>query len=64
MKTKFKLALCQMEVIDNKGSNINKALDMIKTSARNKSDLVILPEMFNCPYDNNKFKEYAEKKGR
>jgi omega-amidase len=60
MKNKFKIALCQMKVIDNKDSNIKKALEMIKTAARNKSDIVILPEMFNCPYDNSKFKRYAE----
>ena len=62
MKDQFKLALCQMKVIDDKDSNIKNALDMIKTAAENKSDLVILPEMFNCPYDNEKFKEYAEEK--
>ena len=62
MKNQFKLALCQMKVIDNKNSNIKKALKMIKIAAQNKSDLVILPEMFNCPYDNNKFREYAEEK--
>ena len=62
MKDQFKLALCQMNVIDDKDSNIKNALDMIKTAAENKSDLVILPEMFNCPYDNEKFTEYAEEK--
>lgn len=62
MKNKFKIALCQMKVIDNKDSNIKKALDMIETSAENKVDLIILPEMFNCPYENNKFREYAEEK--
>lgn len=62
MRNKFKLALCQMNVIDDKNSNIKKALDMIETSANNKSNLVILPEMFNCPYDNSKFKEYAEER--
>ncbi|MGB9980508.1 carbon-nitrogen hydrolase family protein [Methanobacterium sp.] len=62
MKNQFKVALCQMQVIDDKNSNIKKALDMIKISTENRSDLVILPEMFNCPYDNNKFKEYAEEK--
>ena len=51
-----------MEVIDNKDSNIKKALEMIKIAAENKSDMVILPEMFNCPYDNNKFKKYAEER--
>lgn len=62
MKNKFKLALCQMEVVDNKDLNIKKSLDMIKTAAENKSDLIILPEMFNCPYDNSKFMDYAEEK--
>ena len=62
MKDQFKLALCQMKIIDDKDSNIKNALGMIKTAAENKSDLVILPEMFNCPYDNEKFKEYAEEK--
>lgn len=62
MKSQFKIALCQMKVIDNKEHNIKKALEMIKVSAENKSDLVILPEMFNCPYDNGKFREYAEEK--
>jgi predicted amidohydrolase len=62
MKNEFKLALCQMEVIDNKDSNIKKALEMIKVAAENKSDMVILPEMFNCPYDNSKFREYAEER--
>lgn len=62
MKNQFKIALCQMKVIDNKNSNIKNALNMIKVSAENKSDLVVLPEMFNCPYDNEKFREYAEEK--
>ena len=51
-----------MEVIDNKDSNIKKALEMIKIAAENKSNMVILPEMFNCPYDNSKFREYAEER--
>ena len=62
MEDQFKLALCQMKVIDNKDFNIKNAVDMIKTAAENKSDLVILPEMFNCPYQNEKFKEYGEEK--
>ncbi len=60
MKNQFKLALCQMKVVDNKDFNIKNALDMIKTAALNKSDMVVLPEMFNCPYQNSKFIEYAE----
>lgn len=60
MKDSFKLALCQMNVVDNKNSNVAKAGDMIKAASRNKVGMVVLPEMFNCPYDNSKFREYAE----
>lgn len=57
---KIKIALCQMNVIDNKDENIKKAISMIKTSKENGADLAILPEMFNCPYENEKFIEYGE----
>ena len=59
MKT-IKVALCQMEVIDDKKANIKKAIEMIKDAKKQKADLAILPEMFNCPYENEKFIEYAE----
>ena len=36
------------------------AVYMIESAARNDAELVLLPEMFNCPYDNRKFQEYAE----
>lgn len=60
MKNYFKVAVCQLNVVDDKKSNVNQALEMIEVSAKNSADIVILPEMFNCPYDNTKFKEYAE----
>lgn len=60
MKKHFKLAICQLKVVDDKNSNVNRAVEMINQSSKNKADIVILPEMFNCPYDNAKFKEYAE----
>lgn len=57
---KLKVALCQMNVVDNKEKNIKKAISMIKKAKNEGSDIAILPEMFNCPYENEKFKEYAE----
>jgi predicted amidohydrolase len=60
MNSKIKLALCQMKVVDNKKHNIKKALEMIKESSIDGADLIILPEMFNCPYENSKFEKYAE----
>lgn len=56
----IRIALCQMEIIDNKETNIKKAIQMIKEGKSKNADLAILPEMFNCPYENEKFIEYSE----
>ena len=58
--TKIKLALCQMNVVDNKEENLKKATSMIKESIKQETDFIVLPEMFNCPYSNDKFIEYCE----
>ncbi|MDO5832132.1 MAG: carbon-nitrogen hydrolase family protein [Methanobrevibacter sp.] len=58
--TKIKLALCQMNVIDNKEANIENASLMINEAISKNADFIVLPEMFNCPYSNDKFIEYAE----
>ena len=55
--TKIKLALCQMNVVDNKKENLNKASLMIEESVSENADFIILPEMFICPYSNDKFIE-------
>jgi len=57
--TKIKIALCQMNVIDNKEENLKKASSMINKACKN-ADFIVLPEMFNCPYSNDKFIEYGE----
>ena len=57
---KINIALCQMNVVDNKEENIRKAIQMIRESKKQGADLAVLPEMFNCPYENEKFIEYAE----
>lgn len=57
--TKIKLVLCQMNVVDDKEENLKKASLMI-ASASKKADIIVLPEMFNCPYSNDKFIEYGE----
>ncbi|MFU2191950.1 carbon-nitrogen hydrolase family protein [Methanobacterium sp. MZD130B] len=61
MKDIFNLAMCQMQVVDDKKKNIANALKMIKEASSN-SDLVILPEMWNCPYQTELFPIYAEEK--
>jgi omega-amidase len=59
----FKVAICQMLVVDDKNANIEKAVHLIGKSALAGADLVVLPEMFNCPYENDKFPIYAENRG-
>ena len=49
-----------MNVIDDKKENIKKASLMIKESVAKNADFIVLPEMFNCPYSNDKFIEYCE----
>ena len=60
MIEKYKLAVVQMKVTDNKKENISKAKDMIREAAQKGANLVILPEIFNSPYNNSSFPVYAE----
>lgn len=59
MKDKFTVALCQMQVVEDKNENVAHALDMIKKASQ-KADIIILPEMWNCPYQTELFPLYAE----
>ena len=56
----FKIASCQMNVVDNKEENIKHAYDLINEASSKGATLITLPEMFNTPYDNDKFIENAE----
>lgn len=56
----IKVGLCQMNVEDDKRKNIAKAKSMILEAIKKNVDFIILPEMFNCPYENKKFVEYCE----
>ena len=59
----MKIALLQTKVADDKTSNIRNAAEMIKKAADMGAEAAILPEMFNCPYETEKFPLYAEEKG-
>lgn len=58
--TTIRLASCQINVVDNKQENIDSAKAMILEAVEKKADFIVLPEMFNCPYENEKFIEYSE----
>lgn len=60
MKEKFKLAICQLHVTGDKGANLSRAREMIEAAAAGGAKVVVLPEMFNCPYETSLFPAYAE----
>lgn len=56
-----KIGLCQMMVEKtSKQDNVEKARNMINSAADHGAEIVVLPEMFNCPYNNKHFREYGE----
>ena len=50
MKTKLRLAVCQIRTETDKNATMEKAAAMIKDAADKGADIAVLPEMFNCPY--------------
>lgn len=58
--TKLKAALLQTHVYDDKEKNINNATDFIRKVKSEGTDIVVLPEMFCCPYENSYFVKFAE----
>eukprot|EP01018_Ginkgo_biloba_P007422 Gb_19560 [translate_table: standard] len=57
---KFKIALCQLSVTENKERNIGHAREAIEAAADKGAKLVVLPEIWNGPYSNESFPIYAE----
>lgn len=56
----MRLGICQMQVTEDKEENVGTAVEMIVEAAERGARLIVLPEMFTCPYDVNLFSEYAE----
>lgn len=59
----MKIAMIQMEIGTDKAENLHKAISFIGEAGKKNADMAILPEMFACPYDAEKFPENAEKEG-
>ncbi|KAF8401063.1 hypothetical protein HHK36_014366 [Tetracentron sinense] len=59
-KGQFKIALCQLSVSLDKERNIARARQSIKDAAEKGARLIVLPEMWNCPFSNDNFPKYAE----
>lgn len=59
----IKLALFQMKVHDSLKENLDQLEEWLNTKLEPDIDLVLLPEIFVCPYESKNFPIYAEKKG-
>ncbi len=55
-----KISVCQFKVTDDKAMNLVKANEYIRNSAKNGSDIIVLPECFASPYDVKLFDKYSE----
>lgn len=56
----FKIALCQMMGSMDKNESMAKAKSMVEEAVSNGVQIAVLPEMWNTPYSNDYFREYAE----
>lgn len=60
MDKKLTISICQMKVNSNRDSNLTRAGKMIGQAAESGAEMIILPEVFNSPYQTNYFPHYAE----
>lgn len=60
----MKVALIQMKVYPDKEKNLAHASSLVREARKNGARLVILPEMFQTPYETSLFPLYAEGRGK
>ena len=57
-----KIGIVQMKTCEDKEANLSKAKLGIEECVKKGAEIIILPEIFNSPYDSKKFREYSEEK--
>lgn len=55
----MKVAVCQLRTETEQAVTMEKAARMVREAAQSGADIVVLPEMFNCPYSKEYFKKFA-----
>lgn len=56
----MKIGIVQMPVTQSKEANLDRAANDIRKAAAGGADIVVLGEMFGCPYENSAFVANAE----
>ena len=59
-RDKFSLAVCQLRTETEYEATMAKTESMIQAAAAAGAQVVVLPEMFSCPYDKKYFRVFAE----
>lgn len=57
---RLRVALCQMKVGCDKDQNLYSARKMVEQAAQREARLIVLPEVFNAPYETSLFREHGE----
>ncbi|MBR0162734.1 MAG: carbon-nitrogen hydrolase family protein [Oscillospiraceae bacterium] len=60
-KDRFSIGVCQLRTETDYEATMEKAEAMIRESAASGADIVVLPEMFSCPYNRQYFRVFAER---
>lgn len=63
MQGNLKIALCQMKVMSNKLENLDRARKMVNTASQQGARMIVLPEIFNVPYEPGTIAVNAESYG-
>lgn len=57
---KVNLGIIQLQISENKSDNLKRVEGMILEASRKGAEMIALPEMFNCPYQQESFPLFAE----
>lgn len=63
MKERLQIATIQFRVAADKNENISHLAELIDSGHIRGADILVLPEMWNCPYKSKLFPLYAEPEG-
>ncbi|MEE1300448.1 MAG: nitrilase-related carbon-nitrogen hydrolase, partial [Acutalibacteraceae bacterium] len=59
----FRLGVCQLMSRTDKEENMKRAEEMVREAAVGGASVVVLPEVFQCPFGHEYFGPYSEPRG-
>ena len=60
-RKKFRLGVCQLRTETDYEATMEKAAEMISSAAGSGAEVLVLPEMFSCPYSREYFRVFASR---